>query len=107
VGKGARPGGRGARVGLRAGARLWKRRQQQHVVVGERRAARRPLRERRGRLLVARPPSETIREERDRKKRRENARRREVDRILDKISAEGYDALSDDEKRTLEDAGSD
>jgi hypothetical protein len=50
---------------------------------------------------------ETIREERDRKKRRENARRREVDRILDKISAEGYDALSDDEKRTLEDAGSD
>lgn len=47
---------------------------------------------------------ETLREERDRRKRRENARRAEVDRILDKISAKGYEALSDDEKRTLEDA---
>lgn len=47
---------------------------------------------------------ETLREERDRKKRQRNARRAEVDRILDKISAKGYEALSDDEKRTLEDA---
>ena len=47
---------------------------------------------------------ETLRQERDRKRREQSARRREVDRILDKISAEGYDALSDDEKRTLEDA---
>jgi membrane associated rhomboid family serine protease len=50
---------------------------------------------------------ETIREERDRKKRRESARRREVDRILDKISEKGYEALSDDEKRTLEEASRD
>ena len=47
---------------------------------------------------------ETLRQERDRKKAEENRRRREVDRILDKISDEGYEALSDDEKRTLEDA---
>lgn len=47
---------------------------------------------------------ESLREERDRKRRRQSARRREVDRILDKISAEGYEALSDDEKRTLEEA---
>lgn len=47
---------------------------------------------------------ETLREERYRKKRRQNARRAEVDRILDKISAQGYEALSDDEKRTLEEA---
>jgi membrane associated rhomboid family serine protease len=47
---------------------------------------------------------ETLRQERDRKKAERSRRRQEVDRILDKISEEGYDALSDDEKRTLEDA---
>jgi membrane associated rhomboid family serine protease len=36
--------------------------------------------------------------------RRSNTRSKEVDRILDKISEQGYDALSDDEKQTLYDA---
>ena len=35
---------------------------------------------------------------------RSNNRSKEVDRILDKISEQGYDALSDDEKRTLYEA---
>lgn len=47
---------------------------------------------------------ETPREERYRKKAEQSRRRQEVDRILDKISEKGYEALSDDEKRTLEDA---
>ncbi len=46
----------------------------------------------------------TAREERDRRNARENAREAEINRILDKISEGGYEALSDEEKRILEDA---
>ncbi len=50
------------------------------------------------------PRGRSPREERDRRNARRNARQAEVDRILDKISARGYEALSDEEKRILQEA---
>lgn len=46
----------------------------------------------------------TLREERAERNAERNARAEEVDRILEKISERGYEALSEEEKRTLNEA---
>ena len=51
-----------------------------------------------------REPGKTLREDRKRRNAEQNAAEAEIDRILEKISERGYEALSDEEKRILHEA---
>lgn len=50
------------------------------------------------------PEGRTLREERAARNAARNAEEAEIDRILDKINEEGYEALSEEEKRRLDEA---
>ena len=59
---------------------------------------------RRGPSKDERKPGQTLREDRKQRNAEQNAAEAEIDRILEKISEHGYEALSDEEKRILYEA---